>query len=157
MEHKTGIGSPEEWLLVHIQVFRNVCSPFNWGDAVPSDSHGDSPPRIMCEGAPARWRKWIQNELAKSKSQAGEKKQCCTSRKSHQLCIYGIPCWAVLFRTGPSIANAANTILGCVNSNPAKQSFNPFNTSGELLKYNFGFSAWWSKEDVGHWRETRSY
>lgn len=38
-----------------------------------SDSHGDSPPRTKCEGAPARWRKWIQNKLAKSKSQAGEK------------------------------------------------------------------------------------
>lgn len=47
----------------------------------------------------------------------------------------------VLFRIGLSIANATNTILGCVNSNPAKQSFNPFNTSGDLLKYDFGFSA----------------
>lgn len=150
MEHKTGIGSPEEWLLVHIQVFRIVCSPFSRGDAVSGDNRGDSLLRIKCEGPPPHWRKWA----GQIKDSGRRKKQCCTSRKSHQLCTYRIPSWAVLFRTRPSIEKAANTILGCVNSNPSKQSFNPFNTSGDLLKYDLGFSAWWSKEDVGHWRET---
>ena len=61
-----------------------------------SDSHGHPPQRIKCEGPPVHSKKGIQNELGKSKIQAGGNKMLLL-----QLHRYTMPGQIAVFVTGP--------------------------------------------------------